>query len=108
MMLVVEQGFNQPVNLGSGTGVTIREIAETVARLVPGGLELVWDTSKPSGDRKRLMDTTRAAGLGFQPRIPLEDGIRETMEWYAANRDAAGNRYNAFTDTTYVKPAGRA
>jgi GDP-L-fucose synthase len=102
---VVEQGYNQPVNLGSGTGVTIREIAETVARLTPGGLELVWDTSKPSGDRKRLMDMTRAHQIGFQPRISLERGIRETMEWYIANRDNADNRYNAFTDAVYAKPA---
>jgi GDP-L-fucose synthase len=98
MMMVVEQGYNQPVNLGSGTGVTIREVAEAVARSVPGGADLVWDPTKPAGDRKRVLDMARAASIGFTPEISLEDGIRETIAWYAANRDSIGNRYNAFTD----------
>ena len=98
MMQVVAQGYNQPVNLGSGVGVTIREIAETVARSMPDRCEIVWDTSKPSGDAKRLMSTERAESLGVRPTIALEDGIRETIEWYRANAAAADNRYNAFTE----------
>lgn len=102
MMLVVEQGYNQPVNLGSGTGVSIRSIAEAVSRLVPGGCELVWDETKPSGDAKRLMDTSRAKSIGFEPQTSLDDGIRETLEWYVANHAAADQRYNAFTDRVYA------
>ncbi|MBP2316240.1 NAD-dependent epimerase/dehydratase family protein [Azospirillum soli] len=102
MMLVVEKGYNQPVNLGSGSGVTIREVAETVARLVPGGTEIAWDPTKPSGDRVRILDMARAKSLGFEPVVSLEEGIRETIEWYAANGMNVANRYNAFTDQAYL------
>jgi GDP-L-fucose synthase len=102
MMMVVEQGYGQPVNLGSGTGATIKELAETVARLIPGGVELNWDTTKPSGDAMRLMDTARAQSIGFIPEVSLEEGIKETISWYTTHRDAADQRYNAFTDTTYL------
>ena len=100
MMLVVEQGFSQPVNLGSGTGVRIRDVAETVARLM--GIALVWDTTKPAGDARRLMDTARAESIGFRPAVSLQDGIAETLAWYQANSNQADLRYNAFTDKTYA------
>jgi len=97
MMLAIQKGVNVPVNLGSGTGVTIKEIAETIAKFVPGGVKIVWDTSKPKGDAKRLMDMTRAKELlGFKPKYSLEKGIKETIAWYIKNKDQADNRYNAF------------
>ncbi|MGF1623390.1 MAG: NAD-dependent epimerase/dehydratase family protein, partial [Alphaproteobacteria bacterium] len=101
MYRVVELGYNQPVNLGSGVGVTIRAIAETVADLV-GDCPIVWDTSKPAGDAKRLMDTTRAESLGIVPQVSLRDGIAETLAWYRANSAVADARYNAFTDKAYA------
>lgn len=102
MMMAVEKGIVEPVNLGSGTGITIREIAETVARNIEGGVELVWDTSKPAGDAKRILDTARQRAMGFEPIVGLEEGIRETLAWYIANRDQADRRYNAFTDPVNV------
>ncbi len=102
MLLVVEQGFNQPVNLGSGSGVRIRQIAETIARLM--NVELVWDRSKPAGDGKRLMSTARAESIGFQPEVSLESGIEETLAWYQAHRGEADRRYSAFTDRAYAQP----
>lgn len=101
MLLVVEKEVGKPVNLGSGTGVTIREVAETVAGFAPQGpVPIVWDKSKPAGDACRLMDMTRARSYGFECKISLVDGIQETIAWYAANRAEAGRRYNAFTETT--------
>lgn len=100
MMKLVEVGYNQPVNLGSGEGVTIREIAETVAELA-GIEDVVWDTSKPAGDAKRLMSTERARSLGIEPNVSLRQGIQETLAWYKNNRENAGGRYNAFTDPAY-------
>lgn len=91
MMLVVENKVTQPVNLGSGVGITIKELAETIAETV------VWDISKPNGDAKRLMDMKRASELGFKCEISLEDGIRETMAWYRAHTGNNG-RYNVFTE----------
>ena len=100
MMLMMEKGVNKPVNLGSGTGVTIREVAETVARFAPQGpVPIVWDETKPPGDACRLMDMTRARSYGFECKISLVDGIRETMEWYISHAHQADNRYNAFTET---------
>lgn len=100
MLLALEKGINIPINLGSGIGVTIKQIAETIARLVPNGpIKIVWDKTKPMGDKKRLMDMTRAKKLlGFKPKITLEDGIKETIEWYLANRKGVDKRYNVFNE----------
>ncbi len=106
MMLAVEKNITEPINLGSGTGVTIRQIAEMVAKHAPGGpIDIVWDTSKPKGDAKRLMDMTRAASHGFRCEISLEQGIKETMQWYLANRNDADKRYIAFNDPANQKRA---
>jgi len=99
MLIVMDKMPEKPVNLGSGTGVTIKEIAESVCKCVfgdPGAL--VWDTSKPSGDKKRLMDISYANSLGFMPEIKIEDGIRETVNWYRENRGIVGKRYNVFLE----------
>jgi GDP-L-fucose synthase len=102
MMMAVEKGINEPINLGSGTGVTIKQIAETVAANVPHGpIDIMWDITKPKGDAKRLMDMTRASGYGFKTEISLEEGIKETIAWYIQNKQQLSNRYNAFTDATY-------
>ena len=99
MMLAVEKGINEPINLGSGAGITIKNVAEAVAKGVPNGpLPITWDTTKPKGDAKRLMDTARARSYGFECQISLEDGIKETIEWYLNNKDQINNRYNASTD----------
>lgn len=101
MMLTVEKGINIPINLGSGSGVTIKQIAEVIAKNIPGGpIKIIWDKSKPKGDAKRLMDMTRAKKLlGFKPKYSLEDGIKETIEWYMKNRDALSKRYNVFYES---------
>lgn len=104
MMMVVEQGYPEPVNLGSGEGVTIKQVAETLGKLIPG-LRVEWDTTKPSGDKKRLMDMARANSIGFKPQVGIEEGIAETLEWYLAHRSVADQRYNAFTDAAHVPQA---
>lgn len=98
MMLALERGVNIPINLGSGTGVTIKQIAQTVANLVPNGpIKIIWDKTKPKGDKKRLMDIGRAKKfLGFKPKYSLERGIKETIEWYVKNKSDIDTRYNAF------------
>lgn len=102
MILTVEKGVNVPVNLGSGTGVTIKQIAQTIAKFVPGGsIKVIWDKTKPMGDKKRLMDTTRAKKiLGFKPIVSLEEGIKETIDWYLKNKALLNKRYNVFNENT--------
>ena len=96
MMQCMEQGINKPINLGSGGGVTIKEVAETVAALT--GKKIIWDTEKPSGDRLRIMDTSRAESFGIRAQISLNDGIKETLSWYQNNSNLASARYNSFTE----------
>lgn len=74
-----------PVNVGSGSEVSIRRLAETVARHLNFEGEVVWDTTKPNGQARRKLDTLRARqAFGFETTISLEDGIRETAAWYLA------------------------
>jgi GDP-L-fucose synthase len=106
MMLAVEKGINEPINLGSGTGVTIKQVAEMVAKHAPGGpLEIVWDKDKPAGDAKRLMDMTRAAGYGFKCEVGIEEGVKETIDWFVKNQNDADKRYIAFNDPAMKKSA---
>lgn len=103
MMLAIEKGINVPINLGSGSGVTIKTIAEIVAANIPGKkIAIVWDTSKPKGDAKRLMSMERAHSYGFQPTISIEEGIKETIAWYLENQASLGLRYNAFTEKAHL------
>lgn len=99
MMLAVEKNINQPINLGSGSGFSIGEVAKMVCE-VAGGVDIIFDKDKPSGDAKRLMDMTRANSHGFYATTSLKDGIKMTYDWYINNKDLAGKRYNAFTEKT--------
>ncbi|KQO95407.1 GDP-L-fucose synthase family protein [Leifsonia sp. Leaf264] len=72
----------EQVNVGTGSDVTIREIAETVARVVDYDGETQWDTTKPDGTPQKLLDVSRLANAGWTARISLEDGLRSTVQWY--------------------------
>jgi GDP-L-fucose synthase len=97
MMKIVELGIEAPVNLGSGEGLTIKEVAETVATLTAKSVE--WDRDKPSGDRIRIMDTSRAESFGIKPQVSIRDGLRDTVDWYINNIPTPDSRYNPFTET---------
>ncbi len=72
-----------PVNLGTGSEISIRELAETIAELTSYEGELVWDTSKPNGQPRRRLDTERAERLfGFRAATPLRTGLERTIAWY--------------------------
>jgi len=97
MMLAVEKGVTDPMNLGSGSGITIKELVDIIVSHLPKKPKVVWDTSKPSGDRKRLMDITRARQYGFEPQTTFAQGIPAVMKWYLENKTATDKRYNVFT-----------
>jgi GDP-L-fucose synthase len=91
-MVLAAEGFDgpDPVNLGTGREVPIKELAELIAGLTGFEGEIVWDETKPDGQPRRSVDTERARELfGFVARTQLEDGLRETIAWYRANREAA-------------------
>jgi len=69
-------------NIGCGEDLTIREMAALVARVVGYEGEVRWDTTKPDGTPRKLLEVSRLRGLGWSPRISLEEGVRSTYEWY--------------------------
>ena len=80
----------EPLNLGNGREVTIREAIETIARLVGFGGRIVWDSSKPDGQPRRCLDVSRAKEmLGFEARTTFEEGLAKTIQWFAKHRDEA-------------------
>jgi GDP-L-fucose synthase len=79
-----------PVNLGTGREVPIKQLAEIIAQLTGFDGEIAWDKTKPDGQPRRCVDTQRARELfGFIASTELEDGLRETIAWYRDNREAA-------------------
>lgn len=102
MLLAFEKEVNVPVNLGSGVGVSIREVVDIIVRNMDQKPQVVWDTSKPSGDTKRLLDVSRARSLGFEPQISIDEGIREVMAWYRENRSLIDRRYNVFREDSFA------
>ena len=80
ILMSYENKITEPINLGSGDGVRIRDIASIVATHY--GKEIEYDTTKPNGDEIRLMDMTRANSYGFTPEVDLETGIKEVIKYY--------------------------
>ena len=77
---------SEPVNLGSGFEISVRELAETIARLTEFDGEIIWDSTKPNGQPLRRLDTIRAIEqFGFRARTGFEEGLRRTVEWFFAN-----------------------
>ena len=74
------------INVGTGEDVTIRELAETIAEVVGYDGQIGFDTSKPDGTARKLMDVTRLTRMGWQARIGLRAGIESTYEWFLENQ----------------------
>ncbi|KAL2482879.1 putative GDP-L-fucose synthase 2 [Forsythia ovata] len=73
------------VNVGSGKEVSIKELTELVKEVVGYEGEIVWDSSKPDGTPRKLMDSSKLEGLGWEPKISLKDGLMDTYRWYLEN-----------------------
>ena len=97
MLFVMENNIHEPVNIGSASGVTVKEITEILVEIIPE-LRIKWDTSKPSGDKIRVMDMSKLTKHGFKPEVTLREGIKQTFKWYNENQELFKLRYNAFTE----------
>jgi GDP-L-fucose synthase len=75
------------INIGTGTDVTIKELAETIAKILNFKGEFKWDSSKPDGTMQKVLDIGKILKLGWKPTIQLEQGIRMTVEWYQQNQN---------------------
>ena len=72
-----------PVNIGAGMEITIRDLVAVISSLVGYSGEIVWDTSKPDGQPRRCLDVSRAEKeFGFKAQTTFEDGLKETIAWY--------------------------
>ncbi len=83
------ESYNEslPVNLGSGFEISIKDLVEKIARMTGFKGDLVWDTSKPNGQPRRALDTSRAKEkFGFVAQTDFDEGLQETIDWYRANR----------------------
>jgi GDP-L-fucose synthase len=79
---------SEAVNLGAGFEITIRDLVSLVARLCRFEGEIAWDATKPDGQPRRMLDTSKALReFGWKARIPFEEGLRETVEWFEATRE---------------------
>jgi GDP-L-fucose synthase len=90
---LLKSGYTEPLNIGTGVGTSIKELAELVGRLTGFSGEIVWDTSKPDGVLRKVLDVARMERiLGWKPPTSLEAGIGMTIRWYLANKAAADAR----------------
>ena len=86
-IVLATEGYNDsaPVNIGAGAEIRIKDLAELIARLTEFSGKIVWDATKPDGQPRRMLDVSRAErAFGFRARVPFEQGLRETIEWYAS------------------------
>jgi GDP-L-fucose synthase len=91
-ILLAAERYNkpEPVNLGTGYEITIKDLALLIARLARFSGEIIWDTTKPDGQPRRCLDTSRARSeFGFEAKTSLEDGLRKTVDWYKTQVAAA-------------------
>jgi nucleoside-diphosphate-sugar epimerase len=79
---------SEPVNLGSGMEISIKDLAELIGKLTGFEGDFIWDTDKPNGQPRRRLDVTRAKEhFGFEAQMGFEEGLRRTIEWFKTHKD---------------------
>ncbi len=97
MIFAVSNEIHEPLNVGSGHGISIKDLVNTAIEISDYKPEIIWDTSKPSGDKQRILNTKKLNDYGFLPSISLKEGLTRTLEWYKLNSSIIDNkRYNVF------------
>ncbi len=87
-IVLATEKYNKPdpVNLGAGFEISIKDLAELIGKLTGFKGEIMWDTSKPDGQPRRMLDITKAeTEFGFKAKISLEEGLKQTIKWYREN-----------------------
>ncbi|MFH0854059.1 MAG: GDP-L-fucose synthase [bacterium] len=84
------------INIGTGEDITIKELAETARRIIGFKGNIIWDSSKPDGAPRKLLDVSRLHNLGWKHKINLKEGLTQTIEWFKNNRTADECRYLSF------------
>ena len=82
---------SEPVNIGAGFEISIKDLVDLIVRLMDYRGEVVWDTSKPDGQPRRMLDTTRAFNeFGFKAKTGFENGLKKTIDWYVTDASFPG------------------
>ncbi|MFF1838411.1 GDP-L-fucose synthase family protein [Streptomyces sp. NPDC058231] len=90
LLLLERYDGDDPVNIGCGDDLTIRELAATVQDVTEYQGRVAWDATKPDGTPRKLLDISRLSSLGFKPQVPLRDGIARTYAWWLDHQGAQG------------------
>ena len=85
LLLLEKYDSTEIINIGCGEDISIRELAELICDVVDFNGDLAWDTTKPEGTPRKLLDVTKLRDLGWEPAIPLRKGIARTYEWFRVN-----------------------
>ena len=100
MIWAVKHKICEPINLSSGTLITIKDLVEYICssyqQLTGTSVSIEWDVSKPTGDARRLMSMDRARGTGFTNTVSIEEGILSVMKWYLTNSSFNRERFDVF------------
>ena len=90
---LLKSGYAEPLNIGTGIGTTIKELAELTARLTDFRGEIVWDTTKADGVMRKVLDVSKMESvLDWKPPTSLEAGLARTIRWYLENKAEADAR----------------
>ena len=84
---------NTHYNIGTGSDISIKELSQRISEAAGYDGEIRWDSSKPDGTKRKLLDSSRFSSLGWSPIVGLDEGIRRTLEWYM---DSKGERASGF------------
>jgi GDP-L-fucose synthase len=98
MLFVVENEITEPLNVGSNTRTPLRDVVNHITQAYSPVRRVKWDTTKPTGDAVRVLDSNKLVGYGFQYDVPLQKGLQETIDWYVKNKHTMPYRYNPFTE----------
>jgi len=94
-IVLATERYNKPdpVNIGAGFEISIKDLADLIAKLTGFQGEIIWDTAKPDGQPRRMLDTSRAEReFGFKTKTSLEEGLRKTIDWYLQTRQTKETR----------------
>jgi GDP-L-fucose synthase len=90
--LFLMQNYDSPdhINVGSGAEITIKDLANIIKDKIEFPGDIVWDTSKPNGTPRRKLDSTKLFEMGWRPKVPFEEGLKNTIDWFIENKDVYG------------------
>lgn len=95
-LFALEHDIEKPINVGSGTGFSIKELAQTIIHASGKDLKIKWSESSNAGDSIRIMDMSLANSYGFEPVVNIKQGIEWTFKWFVAHQTEVGERFDAF------------